>query len=527
MADDSSQSSVQSQIDPLPQNLPFEIISKTIGRGAYASVKKGRVSSTGDVFAVKFIHKRYAMEHGRISARQIKSEVMLHQHCGHHANLIQFYDSGEDNVWLWIAMEYAGGGDLFDKIEPDVGVAEDIAHFYFTQLVAGVSYIHGRGVAHRDIKPENILLDLNGNLKIADFGLAVLFEYRGKTKTSSTLCGSPPYVAPEVHHRNYRGDLVDIWSCGVLLFVLLAGNTPWDEPTDGSFEFEEYRSTEGRPSYEPWPSLPSETLSLLRGMMKIDPQCRFTFDDIRRHPWFTRPNPHLRNDGLCRDGVNLATRLIEGLRIDFKDETILSSTPEAHRLPSTQPETSYADTRFDLKRDRRRNHISASQPLNSERRTYVSSSQPLKSSDFESQSLLASLAEDPTMSQFAPQPQVPISMTQNARHFHEICPPQRLTRFYSPYSMKQVLPILSSALHRLGIIIPPFRNADYEMSEVWIPVRTEDVRRCALRGEIVIESLSDELLQVGFSKTLGDPLEWRRLFKKVVVLAKEAVWTGQ
>jgi len=79
-----------------------------------------------------------------------------------------------------------------------VGVSEDIAHFYFTQLIAGVSYLHGKGVAHRDIKPENMLLDRDGNLKIADFGLAALFQYQGKSKLCTTLCGSPPYVAPEV-----------------------------------------------------------------------------------------------------------------------------------------------------------------------------------------------------------------------------------------------------------------------------------------------------------------------------------------
>ena len=95
-------------------------------------------------------------------------------------------------------MEFAEGGDLFDKIEPDVGVPEDIAHFYFTQLISGISFLHSKGVAHRDIKPENMLLDRDGNLKIADFGLASLFALKGQFKYSTTLCGSPPYVAPEV-----------------------------------------------------------------------------------------------------------------------------------------------------------------------------------------------------------------------------------------------------------------------------------------------------------------------------------------
>lgn len=120
---------------------------------------------TGDIFAVKFIHKQNAFNHGKMSPRQLKFEVELHKLCGSHKNLIQFFGTGDDDVWMWIAMEFASGGDLFDKIgtrekvsllpfltghiEADSGVPEDIAHFYFTQLVSGISYIHGHGVAHR------------------------------------------------------------------------------------------------------------------------------------------------------------------------------------------------------------------------------------------------------------------------------------------------------------------------------------------------------------------------------------------
>lgn len=154
---------------------PHSVTTNSVEANHSASVKKGRVPSTGEVFAVKFIHKQFAIERGRISLRQIHSEVMLHKHCGNHPNLIQFYDFGEDEIWTWIGMEFASGGDLFDKIgmsysrfcipsiflafrlmslqEPDVGVTEDICHFYFTQLVAGMYYIHGQGVAHRGKYP--------------------------------------------------------------------------------------------------------------------------------------------------------------------------------------------------------------------------------------------------------------------------------------------------------------------------------------------------------------------------------------
>ena len=184
-------------------------------------------------------------------------EITLHRYLGKHQNIIHCVGSGEDAVWTWIAMELAEGGDLFDKIEADEGVGEDVAHFYFTQLIGAVSYMHSKGVAHRDIKPENVLLSAEGDLKLADFGLAALFYRNGKARLCNTVCGSPPYIAPEiisgrrsrrldVLDTGYAANVSDIWSCGVVLFVLLVGNTPWDEPTRCSDEFREYVDTGGR-----------------------------------------------------------------------------------------------------------------------------------------------------------------------------------------------------------------------------------------------------------------------------------------
>jgi serine/threonine-protein kinase Chk1 len=138
-------------------------------------------------------------------------EVSLHSHIGQHPNVIEWFATGEDPIWKWIAMEYAEGGDLFDKIEADVGVSEDIAHFYFMQLISGVSYMHSKGVGHRDIKPENLLLSERGDLKIADFGLATLFEYQHDDVWKSTLhCSRGHYLFAEQHAR--KGPKIK-WLC--------------------------------------------------------------------------------------------------------------------------------------------------------------------------------------------------------------------------------------------------------------------------------------------------------------------------
>ncbi|KIM98008.1 hypothetical protein OIDMADRAFT_182363 [Oidiodendron maius Zn] len=539
---------MQSQLDPLPGDLPFRIISKTIGRGAYASIKKAiPPAASNPVFAVKFIHKAYAVKHGRISAKQIAMEVSLHSHVGQHPNIIEWFATGEDPVWRWIAMEYAEGGDLFDKIEADVGVSEDIAHFYFTQLISGVSYMHSKGVGHRDIKPENILLSDTGNLKIADFGLATLFEHNGQTKLSTTMCGSPPYIAPEVitcsknpQNKNskapgYAANLVDIWSCGVVLFVLLVGNTPWDEPTSSSWEFQEFSRTAGRSTDDLWQKLPASVLSLLRGMLNVETHNRYNFERIKLHPWYTRKNPLLTQDGKMADPLGMAAQMLENLHIDFsqqpaasqrnprqsQDTMDLDSEDQNPRFALTQPEAPINDIMFDWERPPRINAGA------------FSSTQPTRAGDASlhsrstSPSGLSSLADEPSMSQFAPAPTVPMSLTQHAQRFRDIVPSYSLTRFFSHLNASHLLQMLSAALHQLNVPTPPAPQMQSRNHAAWFKVKTVDGRQCGLMGDIIIDTYMTgeaELLEVRFVKVKGDPLEWRRFFKNVVVLCKDGVY---
>ncbi|KAI4234602.1 MAG: hypothetical protein LQ349_003680 [Xanthoria aureola] len=526
-----------SQLAPLPSKIPFRIVSQTIGQGAYACIKKAVPTNTyNPVFAVKFIHKDYAIRHGRITAKQLDIEISLHRFLGHHANIVQFFDSGEDHTWRWIAMELAEGGDLFDKIESDVGVGEDIAHLYFQQLVSAVSYMHSKGVGHRDIKPENILLSAEGNLKIADFGLATLFSHNGVTKLCKTSCGSPPYTAPEVVacdtrmiqklDQGYRGDLVDIWSCGVVLFVLLVGNTPWDEPLDRSYEFHEYVASNGRPDDELWHNLPMETLSLLRGMMRVEPTQRFSLADVRRHPWFTRKNPYVTLDGRMENPVAVATQMFETMKIDFDQTPTASQRGQPSmdamdldgqdwqaQVASSQPDTPVDTIVFDWEKVSR-NNISASQPTTSET--------PFISSSWDEQ-----LADEPSFSQFSITPSVPLSRTQLARQFRDILPSHSLTRFFSVWPMAALYENITAMLHTLGISALASSPPSSPTHASWIRIRTRDTRKCLMNGDIMIETMGgtdSNLLEVNFVKTKGDPLEWRRFFKKIVVLCKDAVY---
>ncbi|KAG6035818.1 hypothetical protein E4U41_005916 [Claviceps citrina] len=535
-----------SQLDPLPKELPFRIISKTVGRGAYASIKKAiPLDAAHPVFAVKFIHKGYAVKHGRISAKQIAMEVSLHSHIGQHPNIIEWFASGEDPIWRWIAMEFAEGGDLFDKIEADVGVREDIAQLYFVQLVSGVSFMHSKGVAHRDLKPENILLSSDGSLKLADFGMATMFEYKGQRKTSSTLCGSPPYIAPEIlacgrsdkkspSAAKYSSDLVDIWSCGVILFVLLVGNTPWDEPSASSWEFGEYVKNSGHSTDALWQRVPPEALSLLRGMMSVDPQKRFNFRQIRQHPWYTRHNPLLAPDGKIADPIYLATRMLESLRIDLShlppvkssQRPLPSSVPDteidtgfnAGNFASTQPEVPIVDRDWDWERPVLRSMAAPASSL------------PHHSADAR-RVVLETLADEPSMSQFSPTPGPSMTLTQQARRFHDICPAESLTRFFSHVPPAHLIQLVSDALHHLNVPVAPVTPNLHGNPIANIKVKAVDGRQQSLHGEIQVDKqpLPDgsDILDVRFVKIKGDPLEWRRFFKKIVVLCRDGVYVPE
>ncbi|KAK7542804.1 serine/threonine-protein kinase Chk1 [Phyllosticta citribraziliensis] len=559
-----------SQVAPIPKDLPFRVVSKTIGQGAYAFIRKAvPPNASKPVIAVKFINKDHAYHTGRLKPSQIQHEVTLHHYLGKHHNVIQYFSHGEDKLYTWIAMELAEGGDLFDKIEADEGVSVDVAHLYFTQLINAVGYMHSKGVAHRDIKPENMLLSIDGDLKLSDFGLAALFSNKGKKRLCNSVCGSPPYIAPEIVAirkmkankspvQGYEPNISDIWSCGIVLFVLLAGNTPWDEPTRNSYEFNEYVNTSGRTTDDLWKKIPPDIASLLRGMLKLDPKERFTLDEVRTHPWYTRINPYLATSGRIGNPIQLATQMLESLHIDFDTSVPATQADSASNgasdpmdvdsgveFAATQPENAgISDTAFDLwERPPRlaiNDGMSASQPTDFGARTSTTGRPAANTTHKQraSQKLLAHIADSPSLTQFSPTPSVPISLTQAARRFGDIVPPHRLTRFFSPLSFSLLLPLLVEALHRLGVPVAPLPQAalDGRDRETWIRVKTVDGRQQGLNGVIAVErftaaELGDQaaadagvdVSEVRFVKIKGDPLEWRRFFKKCVVLCKEGV----
>eukprot|EP00057_Strongylocentrotus_purpuratus_P022517 XP_011676991.1 PREDICTED: serine/threonine-protein kinase Chk1-like [Strongylocentrotus purpuratus] len=159
------------------------------------------------------------------------------------------------------------------------------AHRFFSQLIGGVEYLHKKGVTHRDLKPENLLLDEHDNLKVSDFGLATVFRHQGKERLLGKCCGTPPYVAPEVLKRKeYHAEPADVWSCGIILVAMLAGELPWDEPTYSCKEYCDW--LDKKMHLSPWKKIDTTPLALLRKILTETPAKRITISQIKKDRWY-------------------------------------------------------------------------------------------------------------------------------------------------------------------------------------------------------------------------------------------------
>ncbi|CDP13925.1 unnamed protein product [Coffea canephora] len=255
-------------------------LGRLLGQGNFAKVYYGRNLATGQSVAIKIIDKEKILKVGLINQTKREISVMA---LIKHPNVLQLYEVMATKTKIYFVLEYAKGGELFNKVAKGK-LKEDIARKYFQQLITAVDFCHSRGVYHRDLKPENLLLDENGNLKVSDFGLSALAESRRQDGLLHTTCGTPAYVAPEVISRKgYDGAKADIWSCGVILFVLLAGYLPFHE----SNLMDMYRKI-SKAEYKCPNWFPPEVRRLLSRILDPSPYTRISIAKIMENTWFRK-----------------------------------------------------------------------------------------------------------------------------------------------------------------------------------------------------------------------------------------------
>uniref|UniRef100_A0A7C8YRZ0 non-specific serine/threonine protein kinase n=1 Tax=Opuntia streptacantha TaxID=393608 RepID=A0A7C8YRZ0_OPUST len=256
-------------------------LDKELGRGQFGVTYLCTEKSTGLKYACKSI-SRLKLKH-RKDVEDVKREILIMQYLSGQPNIVEFRGAYEDSNNLYVVMELCLGGELFDRIVAKGIFSEREAAVIFRQIVNVVYVCHFMGVMHRDLKPENFLLvskEANSPLKITDFGLSVFIE---EGKVYKELVGSAYYVAPEVLQRHY-GKEIDVWSAGVILYILLSGVPPFYAETEAGI-FEDIKKGKLDLESKPWHSISGAAKDLITKMLDRNPKTRITAAQALEHVW--------------------------------------------------------------------------------------------------------------------------------------------------------------------------------------------------------------------------------------------------
>ncbi|XP_062252740.1 MAP/microtubule affinity-regulating kinase 3a isoform X10 [Platichthys flesus] len=272
----SSRTGVRSRSSEEPQqpHVGNYRLLKTIGKGNFAKVKLARHILTGREVAIKIIDKTQLNPN---SLQKLFREVRIMKILNH-PNIVKLFEVIETERTLYLVMEYASGGEVFDYLVAHGRMKEKEARAKFRQIVSAVQYCHQKHIVHRDLKAENLLLDADMNIKIADFGFSNEFTMGNKL---DTFCGSPPYAAPELFQgKKYDGPEVDVWSLGVILYTLVSGSLPFDGQN-----LKELRERVLRGKYRIPFYMSTDCENLLKRFLVLNPAKRGTLEQIMRDRW--------------------------------------------------------------------------------------------------------------------------------------------------------------------------------------------------------------------------------------------------
>ncbi|KAJ3319300.1 Protein kinase [Boothiomyces sp. JEL0866] len=306
-------------------------MGKVIGEGSFSLVRAGVHLRTNRKVSIKVFQKQNLLKHGN-SPLQVTRELLLLGQL-FHENICPIFEVVNSVNDIYIVMQYQSGGDLYKYILDNTKISEPEGVLFFRQILSGINYCHSKNIVHRDLKPENILVGLNKTLLICDFGFANIVQ---PDSYQEEFCGSPEYAAPEmIARKKYLGPEVDIWSLGVILFVMLTGTMPFGEQVQSKLFMSIMTARYTVPSF-----VSASAKNLITNILKPDPAKRLSLQDIKSDKWL---NP----EGLdpfefqLADAFYLPPQIKDKLReigfseqeiIDYQNEKALSPIKTAHYL---------------------------------------------------------------------------------------------------------------------------------------------------------------------------------------------------
>eukprot|EP00747_Dinoflagellata_sp_TGD_P148493 gnl/TRDRNA2_/TRDRNA2_176928_c3_seq15.p1 gnl/TRDRNA2_/TRDRNA2_176928_c3~~gnl/TRDRNA2_/TRDRNA2_176928_c3_seq15.p1 ORF type:complete len:323 (+),score=68.26 gnl/TRDRNA2_/TRDRNA2_176928_c3_seq15:56-1024(+) len=262
----------------------YDMDKKKLGEGSYGTVCKATNKTTGVVRACKSISKAQMKNLDRF-----KQEIAIMKMCDH-PNILKLFESFEDHRNIYLILELCSGGELFDRIKARGYYPEEEARKLLANLLNAVAFIHSKLVVHRDLKPENILMVSKSNhtdAKISDFGLAMISESdRQGPPRSTQSCGTDFYLAPEIIRREEYGSEVDMWSCGVVAYVVLCGSLPF---FDSSLKklYRAILTQAPRFSERPWKDVSGDAKDFISSLLQTQPLNRLTAEEALNHHWLS------------------------------------------------------------------------------------------------------------------------------------------------------------------------------------------------------------------------------------------------
>eukprot|EP00033_Pygsuia_biforma_P000655 GCRY01000770.1.p1 GENE.GCRY01000770.1~~GCRY01000770.1.p1 ORF type:complete len:310 (-),score=24.75 GCRY01000770.1:321-1250(-) len=291
-----------------------------LGSGSFSTVYRVRNNMDGKEYAMKVIKK----EDIKDAHHMIKTEVDILTRVSHNS-IIKLYEIFENADKICLVMELVLGGELFDKVVELGNYTEHDAAILMKKLLSAVSYLHDMGIVHRDLKPENLLLETSDDItsiRVTDFGLS---RVAGKQYVLMTACGTPGYVAPEVLQCEGYGQAVDLWACGVILYILLSGMPPFYSNNTATL-FNQIMSADYDFDDPIWVPVSQEAKDLVASLLQVDPSNRLTAKQALQHPWISK---------MCGGATNRGSLAIKTNLMQHTSKTRVRSSSSAKQLSNS------------------------------------------------------------------------------------------------------------------------------------------------------------------------------------------------